>query len=355
MSIVIAVTYFSFFYLKDTISIKNFNKEIQIHTKLQTDYLNDNFYLASEYAKGDKELSKPQALKLAWNMNPFQQIFVERYEISIATNEKMDNAQVVTVSGKNEYQLYNLMTATTYFCKVNAFNSNGKVIQSDVKSFKTSDSLPRNINIEGVTNARDLGGYALSNGKRFKQGMIYRTARLNENDSEKVLITESGIKTMVQQLKVKTEIDLRKTDEVGGITASVLGDSVNYCHIPMLSNGNILRLNKTETKMFFEVLADKNNYPLFFHCSIGTDRTGAMAFLLESLLGVCENDIYTDYLFSNFGLIGSPRFDSAITNYINEMQIYDKPTLQENVYAYLNQKIGVSEQDLDLIISNLTE
>jgi protein tyrosine/serine phosphatase len=51
------------------------------------------------------------------------------------------------------------------------------------------------------------------------------------------------------------------------------------------------------------VLADESNYPIFFHCAIGTDRTGTLAYLINGLLGVPEEDLYYDYCFSNFGAI----------------------------------------------------
>ena len=42
---------------------------------------------------------------------------------------------------------------------------------------------------------------------------------------------------------------------------------------------------------------------LLLHCSIGTDRTGVICFLINALLGVSEEDLYKDYLFSMFGMI----------------------------------------------------
>ncbi|MCQ2772866.1 MAG: tyrosine-protein phosphatase [Bacilli bacterium] len=35
---------------------------------------------------------------------------------------------------------------------------------------------------------------------------------------------------------------------------------------------------------FFDIASDESNYPLYFHCSVGKDRTGLMATFVE---GIC--------------------------------------------------------------------
>ena len=113
--------------------------------------------------------------------------------------------------------------------------------------------------LERLTNARDLGGYATSEGKHTKQGVIYRTSRLNENETTKLLITESGINEMVNRLKIKADLDIRKVDnnENRGITESPLGVSVNYYLVPMKSVGNCILLNKEVLKDAFAIFGIK--------------------------------------------------------------------------------------------------
>lgn len=55
-------------------------------------------------------------------------------------------------------------------------------------------------------------------------------------------------------------------------------------------------------KKFFELLQNKSNTPLLFHCSAGKDRTGMGAALILSALGVDEQTIMKDYLLSNIYL-----------------------------------------------------
>lgn len=202
-------------------------------------------------------------------------------------------------------------------------------------------------------------GHSIGNSKTVNQGLIYRSARFNENLTSTVtpVITSKGLEMVSNVLKIKSEIDLRmvSNNEVGALTdESVLGENVNYYQCPMGYDDNILSINSDEIVNVFKILADKSNYPIVFHCSIGTDRTGMVAFLIEALLGISEEDIYRDYLMSNFGAIGSKRWTSVITSYIDIVDGCEGNILSEKVYNYLIS-IGVSSESLDSVISIMTE
>jgi protein tyrosine/serine phosphatase len=47
-----------------------------------------------------------------------------------------------------------------------------------------------------------------------------------------------------------------------------------------------------------ELIADGNNHPLVFHCSLGKDRTGLLAAMLLAAAGVIDEDIIEDYILS---------------------------------------------------------
>ena len=203
-----------------------------------------------------------------------------------------------------------------------------------------------------MTNFRDLGGHITNDGKYTKQGMIYRSARFNENNSEEALITGKGIKTVVDDLHIKAEIDLRMdtTNETGGITESVIHESVQYYNLPMTWEGDLLYVNQEEMVNLFDIISDESNYPFVFHCSIGTDRTGFVAFILNALLDVKLENIYRDYLFSNFGYIGGSRNSSTITNYVRRLYYFNGETLKEQAIDYLLY-IGVSQDKIDSFLS----
>ena len=47
-----------------------------------------------------------------------------------------------------------------------------------------------------------------------------------------------------------------------------------------------------------ELIADRTNHPLVFHCRVGKDRTGVLAAMLLAAAGVMDDDIIHDYTLS---------------------------------------------------------
>ena len=114
-----------------------------------------------------------------------------------------------------------------------------------------------------------------------------------------------------------------------------------------------------EIKEFMEILADKNNYPIYYHCNIGTDRTGMLSYLIGGLCGMSEEDLMKDYLFSNFGNIGEAKTPHNSKNTYVELLSSDGPyegdTLVERIESYFIS-IGVSEETYtavrDILLGN---
>jgi protein-tyrosine phosphatase len=44
-----------------------------------------------------------------------------------------------------------------------------------------------------------------------------------------------------------------------------------------------------------KIIAEPENHPLVFHCAVGKDRTGILAAIVLSILGVADADIIEDY------------------------------------------------------------
>ena len=309
------------------------------HTVDQDKALED-WKLTTLIAKGDEEKSRPVPYVID----------------GLSSGEKL-----VLISGSGEeseieiedesVEIYNLLLGEYYSWTV--FDKNGKIIKEG--EFTVSSLPPRNIYVDGITNVRDLGGWKRDNGEVVKQGLIYRSARLNENESDEVLLSDEGRETLLS-LGIKSEIDLRKTvdNENGGITESPIGENVNYYSIPFETGGGYLQKNLTSFPALFSILGEEENYPLLFHCSIGTDRTGAVSFVLLSLLGVTEDDLYRDYLFSNFGYIEGIRRKSAIDDYLMYIERYKGETRKEKVYSMLIEN-GVEKKDIDSFVSIITD
>ena len=112
-------------------------------------------------------------------------------------------------------------------------------------------------------------------------------------------------------------------------------------------------VNKASIKKMFDTLADRNNYPVAFHCTQGKDRTGALAYLMETLLDMKTTDIYHDYLFTNMSEIGGYCAYKAFAGYDYYLNQMEGNSLQEKAYNYL-LSIGVSAANIDSFISIMT-
>ncbi len=315
-----------------------------IHTVSQESYIG-KADIKTGTANGKKEKSRPMPVKFQWEADD-----TGNYLFRISENSDMTDADVYDVEA-NEIEIYNLKIAETYYWTV---TQDGR--ESEIKSFSTCSNAPRNLYVDGVTNVRDLGGWETESGTRTNQNLIFRCGRLNESSAEKpvIEITENGKEVMLYELGIKTEIDLRKTDtgEVGGITESPLGSSVQYVSCPMEWEGDTFNGNKEQILKVFSVLADKKNYPVIFHCNIGTDRTGMIAYLVNALLGVSDDDLHRDYLFSNFGSIGGKRKASGLEEsvYYTSVAAAEGDMLSEKAYNCLVD-FGVPAEQLDAIIN----
>lgn len=327
---------------------------VDLHTEEQRQYLAGDYAAIGDYAKGKEELSRPKSLKLSWSATA-EGTNISRYELAYATKEDFSDA-IVCSTAQTSYDITNLYVASQYYWRVTAFCEDGKKSVSPSEVFFTDDSAPRNLYVDGVTNVRDLGGWKTADGGRVKQGMIYRCGRLNKSETEDpvIEITEEGINTMLYELGVRSEIDLRMKEahdfEAGGITSSPLGESVNYYNVELeWNNGNYLTDNLDSVKEFFSLAADESNYPFIFHCNIGTDRTGMFAFFINGLLGVSEEDLCRDYLFSNFGKIDNFRTLADIeNNYLKTVKETEGATLAEKIQNCLEAH-GVSHADIEAV------
>ena len=109
-------------------------------------------------------------------------------------------------------------------------------------------------------------------------------------------------------------------------------------------------------KQIIELFADKSNYPIIFHCSAGADRTGMISYLLNGLYGVEKEQSLRDYFLTNFSQQSTYRdFNKISGRYVKTLDAYHGENLNEKIYNYLKEEIGVSDEKLNAIISNMVE
>ena len=81
---------------------------------------------------------------------------------------------------------------------------------------------------------------------------------------------------------VKTVINLRAEDNAEAKVVEKLG--MNYVQIPVEEVRPWSQLSEAAIGKYFELVNNPANYPIFFHCRRGADRTGAFAALYRVAL-----------------------------------------------------------------------
>ena len=174
----------------------------------------------------------------------------------------------------------------------------------------------RLVNMEGIQNFRDLGGYETKDGKTTRWAKIYRSGHLNNISTwDSVRLEKLGIRTIID-LRTPMEVD---TAAIKGTLAKVVSIPISFGRdsdvVKDVLNGRMrkgdalvflqdeyLQFVTDNTEQFakvIDVLLDQQNYPVLFSCSFGKDRAGFLSALLLTALGVEWDDVVEDYLASN--------------------------------------------------------
>ena len=336
----------------------------EIHTANQLKYLN----LSKPYyemtssdlnacdAYGNKNVSTPEKTTLNWEYEAPDGYELKNYSLVFSQYEDLSDPYVVQGTKETTISFYNSFLGTNYF-KIVANFTDGKKQSSEVKTFEVTEQAPRNLYVGNMPNFRDMGGRTTYAGGKIKQGLIYRGSGSkfdNRTDSD-----SEARKILTEQFGIKTEINVADKDDNN---VNLSGVNLKNCYMDYgaVPYSNLAR-NSVKIRQVMDVLADENNYPLFYHCRIGTDRTGITGIMINGLLGVPFNEALQDYGFSNFAPIDNQRYPHKpndtngddIAKYIDELLALPGETFQEQVYLALRM-IGVSAEKLDKIIDFMT-
>ena len=307
------------------------------HTPEQLKYLKDpkpeNINL---YAHGDKDLSRPKGNKLDFSKDVADS---SSYVLQYSSSQNFETEKSKTIKDLKSkiYYLKNLKLNETIYYR-GAVNVD-ELVNSKIHKLTVSSLPPRNLDIPGLDNARDIGGYktSLVKGGVIKQGLYYRTARLTDlKDAGKKIITKLGIK---REINVN---ELNFNPNVKGMT---------YHYIPMANTNDNTRFDKynSEYKQIFKLMSEADKYPILLHCHAGADRTGVMSFALLALLGVEYKDIARDYAFTSFGVQGKRYVKgSQLELWMKKLDKYEGKSLAEKCKNWLMKK-GIKENILERI------
>ena len=263
-------------------------------------------------------------------------------------------ASYLTVSNGN---IYNMIPGVTYYWESNQ--------DSNIYGYVKATGQRRTI-YSSVRNVRDLGGMATSFERNnttitgtINYGRLYRGAKLADASSG----GQADVASLTN-LGITREIDLRpnseqqnaarlpKYDKSNTSSLSTNDDIVmhNYKIYPSTNMSYYQELRST-MKLVMQYIVNDNNENIYFHCTIGTDRTGTLAYFLEGLLGVSEEDRVEDYEMTYyFGLLNRTRFhDNLLNSEFNPRfyTMYNTYKTNEEIYDLYMYGLVNGEKDLN--------
>jgi protein tyrosine/serine phosphatase len=210
------------------------------------------------------------------------------------------------------------------------------------------------IDLEGAANVRDVGGLPTVDGRRTRPGVLLRADNLQD-------LTEGDVRRLVDELGVRTVLDLRSTGELhltgpGPLRATGV---VHHHHLSLIPEymgesdeaevdravdaavpvraDRSARAGETRTDMTgyyigyledaadkvgeaLRVLADPDSGPTLVHCAAGKDRTGVVVALALSLVGVPRDAVVADYVRSAERVEAVLRRLQAAPTYADELR-----------------------------------
>jgi len=262
------------------------------------------------------------------------------------------SSEVTVDKGESYVKITNLVPNDHYTYSVTA--ANGKVMTKG--EFDTYGHLHQVFFKSNVRNGRDLGGWKTYDGKMVKYRMVYRGGRMEPGK-----LSVSGKKAVLAE-GIKAQLDLRGEDDVLSKPAI---DQLDFC-APIIKTGGdaMLTTYKDKTKQCFEFVVNclRENKPVYFHCSLGRDRTGTFAMLLLGVLNVIEGDISKEYEVTYFAPVGYSIAESEdykifqntrtkwaykpAAEYIWDNFVGEGESFATGVEKYL-LSIGIAQKDID--------
>ena len=236
---------------------------------------------ARDYRNGYGANDRPLPVMLFWEKGVAS-------TVSLSTSPGFEDAFEVAVT-ESPARIYNLVPDITYYYKV--MDRDGAVLKTGCVEAVGPLRM-----INGVAaNMRDLGGWK-ADGGHIVYGRLYRGARLSSR------MPASGKEIFLNQLGISVDLDLRGIKDSEASAGPVI-EGAEYLKLPVEKNlgrgtGNTEELYQQAIRSIIGWLGEGRN--VYFHCAGGADRTGTLAFLIEALLGVSENDLSKDYELTTF-------------------------------------------------------
>lgn len=302
-------------------------------------------------SKGDiTDVHKAKSVTLALQINSLpSDIKVAKATAELSENKDFRSSEVLDITNTNGTADFGfLKTGMRYYYRMTVETDNGNTITNS-GCFDTEPS-PRLINLDGVVNVRDIGGWHTEDGHTIKQGVLYRGPEIDGAYDKYFLISDKGISDAHKYLGIVTDFDLRgltvdvpKDSAFGITTKHIIYDAYDYDSVFTAASADYL-------KSLFSDLADKSNYPAYIHCSYGLDRTGTACYLLEALLGLSEADLSKEFELSVLSFASSNPYapENKYNDFLAAFQQLSGNSPREKAENYL-RTCGVTDEQIQQI------
>ena len=273
----------------------------------QYKYIRDDDVLSyKSYATGG-DFSAPRGMKLK-----FEDVGnASKYYVQVAESEAGLASAAIRESTNNYYYFQNAKLATKYYYR--AATSEAGLASAAVKNITSTDVAPRVVYVPDVLNFRDIGGWEseLVPGAKINQGLYFRCAQLDaaQGSTTSKLDMTAGVAAL-KELGIKCDIDMRDSYNQPGrgsgpSKANTTEWPITFVSAAVASGTESVRWEggsgiAAQYVTIFNAIANCDNEPCMLHCTYGADRTGIVTFFLESLLGMSEENMTRDYLWTQF-------------------------------------------------------
>jgi protein-tyrosine phosphatase len=227
--------------------------------------------------------------------------------------------------------------------------------------------------LASVPNFRDIGGYGGTDGRKVRQGKVYRSQLIQKltdadlaklrniniryvcdlrGDPERRRVPNAWVEEPMPLLRhLDIGMDVRAGTDVllGMITADPTVNGVR--RMMMFTYSMLPRAFEGKLGPVLDDMLTGRDFPMLIHCTAGKDRTGFMTAVLLLILGVSLDEVQYDYALTE-KYSDMERMMAASAAYLKDI-VGDKIEADHEMLRllcgtspdYLNAALGVVEKD----------
>lgn len=328
--------------------------ELQYWEAVRSNFINNQCFIQTSTAYNtNSDAVKPLSALSNWTSGSVDCSKPDVYDtkINAALTVRLNDSQgaVATYAKADNGIIHNMIPGQTYYWE----KTNDSSVYGYVTATSNGSSTgTRWVDTGVVRNVRDLGGlpvtYTDSNNQTvtgtLAYGRLFRGEKMqNVSASE---FTNLGITT---EYNVGDEYssDTHLTDYHLNTVIHYnfdynSGDENN-------ANSNYMKAWTAVTNIMTDIANTNTTKNIFFHCRVGADRTGTVAYLLEGLLGVPDEQRYEEYELTNLsGLYDRTRYYKQKTSSNNLKFVFMMEYVKTNA-DIVNWYMSNPNSDMNLV------